>query len=300
MHCLSRLGELYPRLDTLQRARAEKLDVLPKPSQCDLRRLPGILRERLSGTRPQAKIHAERWASSVETTVIPAPTIERSPGRAKRPETTSEPGLREKIRRARDATPANRREAPNMKSNGHDASAAKVNGHGPASPSSRAQETKAPLEMGRAASDDARDFPAAAAANPAAAGKERDACADVARSLEGETQCQSMPNGQAAGTGTSRAPSEENSRKDAKDTADTVDIPPGSEPLPADGLGFVDAIHEHVDLFLACARLVKSTDEKIAQRMMERLLEMSYGKGPATAGEEVPPIIFDAPRPIRD
>ena len=85
-----------------------------------------------------------------------------------------------------------------------------------------------------------------------------------------------------------------------KDTKDQVDIPPGSEPLPEDGLGFVDAIHEHVDLYLACARLVKSKDEKIAQRMVERLLEMSYGKTPAAADDQAPQIIFDAPRPIRD
>ena len=77
-------------------------------------------------------------------------------------------------------------------------------------------------------------------------------------------------------------------------------IPPGSKPLPADGVGFVDAMHAHVDLYLACARLVKSGDERIAQRMVERLLEMSYGKSPAPAGDEMPQIIFDAPRPIED
>ena len=65
-------------------------------------------------------------------------------------------------------------------------------------------------------------------------------------------------------------------------------------------LGFVDAMHEHVDLYHACARLVKSKDEKIAQRMMERLLEMTYGKAPAAAEDQAPQIMFDAPRPIRD
>ena len=202
-----------------------------------------------------------------------------------------------------------------MKSNGHDPSAAKVNGHGPAPPSRPAQETEAPLDMGRAASDDARDFPAAAGASSAPAGKERDACAEVAPPSEGQAKRRRVRRGNHAGSGTSRVPSETPTGKDKNekneksvkneknvrnDKSDTEDIPPGSEPLPEDGVGFVDAMHEHVDLYLACARLVKSKDEKIAQRMMERLLEMSYGKSPVNAGEEVPQIIFDAPRPIRD
>ena len=79
-----------------------------------------------------------------------------------------------------------------------------------------------------------------------------------------------------------------------------MNIPPGSEPLPADGIAFVDAMHAHVDLYLACARLVKSGDEKIAQRMVERLLEMSYGKSPADFGLEAPQSTFDAPRLVED
>lgn len=91
-------------------------------------------------------------------------------------------------------------------------------------------------------------------------------------------------------------------RDQDNDTEETgfVDIPPGSEPLPEDGPGFVDAMHEHVDLYQACARLLTSADEKIAQRMMERLLEMSYGKSPSSSGDDIPQIIFDAPRPIHD
>ncbi|MGC1483332.1 MAG: hypothetical protein WA789_06020 [Candidatus Acidiferrum sp.] len=192
-----------------------------------------------------------------------------------------------------------------MKSNGHDPGAAKANGHGPVSPFRTAQEMEAPLEMARAASDDARDFPTAAAASSAAAGKEHDACAEVAQSLEGGTNRQPRPehNGEEADRGTPHVPSEKNANRDKnnkKDKEETADIPPGSEPLPEDGVGFVDAMHAHVDLYLACARLVKSKDEKIAQRMVERLLEMSYGKSPAAGGDDAPQIIFDAPRPIRD
>lgn len=192
-----------------------------------------------------------------------------------------------------------------MKSNGHDTSTSKVNGHGPVSSSRTAQEREAPTEQGRAASDDARDFPSAANASSAAAGTEHDACAEVAPPPEGGTNGRRKKNLKPAGTGTPRAPSEKKTQK-AESTSgneiekDLVDIPPGSEPLPEDGLGFVDAIHEHVDLYLACARLVKAKDMKISQRMVERLLEMSYGKAPAQTDEQTPQIIFDAPPTSRD
>lgn len=219
-------------------------------------------------------------------------TIEKLPERAKSTASTLDPGSREKVRRTRGATPAKRSETPKMKSNGHDTSAASVNGHGQASPSRTAQEKEAPLEKGRAASDDARDFPTAAAASSAAAGKERDACAEVAQAPEGEKK--SRPNGRnrRADTGTSRVLSEDDKPKD-KSEKDTVDIPPSSEPLPKDGAGFVDAMHEHVNIYLACARLVKSRDQKIAQRMVERLLEMKYGKAASVTGEEAPEIVID-------
>jgi hypothetical protein len=201
-----------------------------------------------------------------------------------------------------------------MKSNGHDTSTARVNGHGPVSPSGTAQEMEASLEQGRAASDDARDLPTAAAASSAPAGKERDTCAEVALPPEGGTKHQPKPTprGQKASRGTPHVPSDKNASKDTnKDTKngtngnenmngakdkkdkDLVDIPPGSEPLPADGPGFVDAMHKHVDLYEACARLVKSKDEKIAQKMSERLLEMKYGKGPTATAEEAPEIVID-------
>lgn len=200
------------------------------------------------------------------------------------------PDSQEQIRRTRDTNPANRRETPNMKSNGHDTSAPKVNGHGPVPPSRTAQEMEAPPEVGRAASDDTRDFPAAAGASSAPAGKERDACAEVAPPSEGKAERQPKRNRAAAGGEVSRAPSESTNKKNKNET---VEIPPGSQPLPEDGAGFVDAMHKHVDLYIACARLVKSGDEKIAQRMAERLLEMKYGKGPSATVEESPEIVID-------
>ncbi len=240
-------------------------------------------------------------------------TIEKSPERAKRSESTLDPGSREKVRRTRGATPAKRSETPKMKSNGHDTSAARVNGHGQASPSRTVQEMEAPLEQGRAASDDARDFPTAAAASSAAAGKERDACAEVAQAPEGEKHSRPKKSKTKAGPGTSRAPSdketsngknndtnENENMSGAKDTEDMVHIPPGSEPLPEDGLGFVDAMHEQVDIYLACARLVKSRDpEDLSAHGRTAARNVIY-QGPGGRYGQTPQIIFDAPRPIRD
>ena len=192
-----------------------------------------------------------------------------------------------------------------MKSNGHDPSispsTSRVNGHGPVSPSRAAQGMDAPPEQGRAASDDARDFPSAAAATSAPAGKERDVCAEVALPPQAGTKRRGGKKNQV-GTGTPRAASDKDTpnhtndnenRNGAKDTEGQVDIPRGTGTLPADGPGFVDAMHKHVDLYKACARLVKSTDQKIAQRMSERLLEMKYGKGPSATPEEAPEIVID-------
>jgi hypothetical protein len=254
----------------------------------------------VSGAHERPEIFSERRISRIETAVNSATTIEKSLERAKCSDSTPDPGSPGKVRRTRGVTPAKRSKTPKMKSNGHDTSTSRVNGHGPASPSRTAQETGAPLERGRAASDDARDFPSAAAASSAAAGKERDACAEVAPPPEGQPK--PTHRGQKASRETPRAPSDKDTNNDkndnenmngTKDTKDLVDIPPGSEPLPADGAGFVDAMHKHVDLYKACARLVRSTDEKIAQRMSERLLEMKYGKGPSATAEEAPEIVID-------
>jgi hypothetical protein len=235
--------------------------------------------------------------------VISAATIEKSQKLFSSAETGHQPVSAQKVRRTRGVTPTERSNTPTMKANGHDTSTSRVNGHGPVSPSSAAQDMEAPREKGRAASDDARDIPSAATASSAVAGKERDVCAEVAPPDESGTngRSKSTRGGQRAGGATSHVPSEpQEPSARGKRAKDMVDIPPGSMPLPADGVGFVDAMHAHVDLYLACARLVKSGDEKIAQRMVERLLEMSYGKSPAPAGDDAPQIIFDAPRPIED
>ena len=115
----------------------------------------------------------------------------------------------------RGVTPAKWSETSNMKSNGHDTSTWKVNGHGPVSPSRAAQHTEVSREQGRAASDDARDFPAAVGASSAPTGKERDACAEVAPPLEGVSKHQSKPkkNEKKADGETPRGPSDDKNDK---------------------------------------------------------------------------------------
>lgn len=154
------------------------------------------------------------------------------------------------------------------------------NGHALLSPSHAVRPNRAP---DGAASVDARESPNAAAVSPTAPGTEHVEYAEAAPSTEGESDKPRSRRGKSS------------QKRGAAAEKPPVDIPPGIAPLPADGPGFVDAMHAHVDLYLACARLVKSGDEKIAQRMVERLLEMSYGKSPtASAGEEAPEFMTDA------
>lgn len=169
-----------------------------------------------------------------------------------------------------------------MKANGHDKRTSRVNGHGPASSSLAAFAT--PREKSQAASDDTRDSPAAAATTPVAAGMERGVCAEVARpKKEKAAQAGSRPKHKPAGGEAPRA----------SERPRLARIPRGKTPLAADGPAFVDIMHQHVDLYLAAARLVKSLDEKIAQRMVERLLEMKFGKAPAASSEDPPGFVID-------
>ncbi len=54
-----------------------------------------------------------------------------------------------------------------------------------------------------------------------------------------------------------------------------------------------------VDLYAVGQRLLLSDDEKVAQRALERVLEMRYGKGAAAATEDAPQVQIDLPRPVR-
>lgn len=74
----------------------------------------------------------------------------------------------------------------------------------------------------------------------------------------------------------------------------------GGEDLPADGGGFVDAVNEYVDLVRLTDSLLRERDEKSSKSLLEKLLEMKYGKGTKAEAAGVRPIICDLPGPVRD
>jgi hypothetical protein len=66
-----------------------------------------------------------------------------------------------------------------------------------------------------------------------------------------------------------------------------------------DGAAFVNAMFARVNPLDVGARLLRSDDEKVAQRAWERMLEMKWGKS-AAMGEETPQVVLDLPRPNRE
>ena len=172
----------------------------------------------------------------------------------------------------------------------------KPNGHGALlAKSSGANGSTISLSgMCQAASVDASELSVVnASASSAAARADRDACADVAQA-QGEGK---QP--PAAGAA-SRSRNKKDGSKETSAARGSRKLPPGMEPLPIDGEAFVDAVHSRVDLVLLEEKLLKSRDEKVAQRELDYLRELRYGKrAPSTDGEPMP-IIFDAPRPERE
>ena len=74
--------------------------------------------------------------------------------------------------------------------------------------------------------------------------------------------------------------------------------------LPADGPGFVEAVHRQVDLVSISEKLLRSEDEKLRQKVLEQLLEMAYGKEARAeallyAQENEPLLSSNVPRPNR-
>jgi hypothetical protein len=148
----------------------------------------------------------------------------------------------------------------------------------------------------RAASVDASDLSVAnATASSAAAGAEREAYADVAP-VEGE--------GKQPQTAVAASPSRRRSGKETPEEASAAKplrrIRPGLEPLPVDGEAFVDAVHAKVDLVQLEVQLLKSKDDKVAQRELAYLGELRYGKRAEPGDDEPTQIIFDMPGPERD
>ncbi len=172
----------------------------------------------------------------------------------------------------------------------------KPNGHGalPAKGSGANGGTISLSGMGRAASVDASELSVAnAAASSAAARADREACADVAQAPGKGKQSP------AAGAA-SRSRRKKIGGKETSAAKGPRKLLPGMEPLPVDGEAFVDAVHSRVDLVLLEEKLLKSRDEKVAQRELAYLRELRYGKRAPSTDDEPPQIIFDAPRPERD
>lgn len=74
----------------------------------------------------------------------------------------------------------------------------------------------------------------------------------------------------------------------------------GGVPLPEDGVGFVDAVNVNIDLIRLTELLLRGTDEKSSKSLLERLLEMRYGKNARAVTAETGSLIDCAPRAIRD
>jgi hypothetical protein len=157
-------------------------------------------------------------------------------------------------------------------------------------------------KQGSAASVDARGNSDARAAVTPAASTDREACAEVALTLNGgKRPGQIEGQSRARGTQPREAVAELRVSGDQKELAKNPKerLPGGDAPLPDDIADFVDEIHSRVDLFEVLSRLLNSEDEKVRQRALERILEMKYGKGSASSEEPVQ-IILDGPRPQRD
>jgi hypothetical protein len=145
-----------------------------------------------------------------------------------------------------------------------------------------------------AASVDAGGILAAPAAIPSAAGANPDAYAEAAAAGDHVTR----PRKKGAAPRSHRKPQTDVTSKLAAPAKRKAEPPLMQEidiPLPADPGAFVDEIHHEVDLWQQWINLLKSDDEKIRQRAIERLTNMKY-KGVEPV-EEVPRVVFDMPGP---
>lgn len=178
------------------------------------------------------------------------------------------------------------------KPNGHPGPNGRPNGHGPAyapvRPAGReGGGASAPVcsdrLQGHAASDDAGRDPVALAA----------ACAATNLQTQADTDCQAyaaaappLPN-EAGKTRTTRG-----NRAGAETDELEVPLSPGEYPLPDNPAKFVEEIHRKIDLFEVYHSLLRSKDEKIIQRAIEKLIGMLY-EDCAISAEEPQQIVMD-------
>lgn len=85
---------------------------------------------------------------------------------------------------------------------------------------------------------------------------------------------------------------------DSKTDRPEKELPPGEHPLPDNPADFVEEVHRKIDFIEVWHGLLRSKDEKVRQRAIEKLTGMLYEDG--TLSDDDEQIIFDLPRPRRD
>ena len=181
--------------------------------------------------------------------------------------------------------------------NGHPGPNGRANGHGPAF----TERGGVLASQDRAASDDASRTPvASAAAFPAAAspslraGTDCEAYAEVAPPAPNETEHDLAGKTKSrTGTTTRRRTTNHGDRE-----REEQEISPGKYPLPETPGEFVEEVHRNIDLTEVWHRLLRSKDEKVKQRAIEKLTAMLYDD--TLLSEDPQDVIFDLPRPKRD
>jgi hypothetical protein len=95
------------------------------------------------------------------------------------------------------------------------------------------------------------------------------------------------------------APEKKRSVARAKEKEEAKEYPPGTgEPLALDAPGFVEEMHERVNLYEVYKDLLTSGDLKVKQRATEFLMEMKYGKGAAGSTDEITRVDVEFPKPL--
>ena len=139
------------------------------------------------------------------------------------------------------------------------------------------------------------------ASAPAGPGADRQACAALAPSPNGgfqglhlQTLNQQKRRNSSPDEEQPCVPSE--SKESGSDPSHSEGVArkhnPGEAPLPEDPADFVEEVHSRIDLIEIWQELLKSEDEKIKQRAVEKLTEMRY-KGAQSLSDEPQPIVID-------
>ncbi len=184
------------------------------------------------------------------------------------------------------------------KTNGHPGPNGRLNSHGPAYAPAHAAGGDGGGALGPACTDRLRGQAAAddAGRDPVAL-----AAAAAATNLhtQADTDCQAyaaaappLPNEVAPARGSRGNPAGETTDEHEEE------LPEGKYPLPDNPAEFVEEIHRKVDLTEVWHRLLRSKDEKVRQRAIEKLTGMLYEDGALSDNDQQ--IIFDLPGPKRD